>query len=130
MLTLLDSTFAMGSDMFNLEARPAVAVADLATAGFGDTARWRSRFAAGAMRTWAAKGTVWVTTRVLASRPEPAWNWVEGDDRRVSWQAIHDFYGQFEWGTRLGTGDGFIELRDTPQNRRILSEVQLKEGAR
>jgi hypothetical protein len=81
---------------------------------------WRMDFACGALSAWDRDGEVWVTRRVLSERPARAWLWVEGDDRRWSWAAIHGFFQDFDSGKSRGGDDGFFLLGNTPENRGIL----------
>ncbi|HSR08028.1 MAG TPA: hypothetical protein VLM42_12820, partial [Bryobacteraceae bacterium] len=46
---------------------------------------WRQEFATRALGAWAQSGDVWLTNRVLAPRPKPAWAWAEGLQGSVPW---------------------------------------------
>lgn len=48
---------------------------------------WRDEFAARVLQTCSAGGEVWVSKQMWQEWPFPEWNWVEGDDQRISWSA-------------------------------------------
>jgi hypothetical protein len=83
-------------------------------------ARWREEFALVALAAWGESRSLWITKRVFAARPEPEWNWVEGDDPRVSWSDIHHFFAQLEMGDSAGGDDGFIALPPSYKNAQLL----------
>jgi hypothetical protein len=82
---------------------------------------WRESFASEAQSAWASGGDVWLSNRLLAETPKAEWNWVEGDDPRVSWKDLHQFFSQFETGQAIGGEDGFRLLLPSPENRRALT---------
>ncbi len=84
---------------------------------------WQKEFALGALESWAGGGEVWMAQRALATRPLGEWNWVEGDDRRVSWQAVHDLISQFEVKASTGDEDSFALLLRTPKNESLLKHL-------
>lgn len=69
---------------------------------------WRSDFACTVVSTWERGGDVWVTRRILADRPARSWLWVEGDDRRLTWNALHGFFSGVKKGPEKGGPDGFF----------------------
>ena len=78
--------------------------------------RWRQEFADHALKTWSENGNVWVSTRLLSTKPAASWNWVEGDDPRVRWDDLHGFFAQLQTcGTATG-GDGFVKLSQSEAN--------------
>jgi hypothetical protein len=81
------------------------------------TPQWRESFSKRALDVWDAGGRVWVSRRVLSPTPAADWDWVEGDDRRVSWSDFPGFFAPFELGATRGGADGFVELLPTPTNR-------------
>ena len=66
---------------------------------------------------------MWLPMRFLRAQPMPEWNWVEGDDKRVSWTDLPTFFSQFETGAAVGGEDGFLLLLDSPKDREILSSL-------
>ena len=91
--------------------------------GTTQATRWRQIFAGKTLALWAKGGDVWITTRVLHERPLPAWNWVEGDDPRVSWIDIHAFFSRLDTGRSIGGEDGFVLIAPTKRNQRLLNEI-------
>lgn len=85
--------------------------------------RWREDFAAKAEETWNEEGDVWVSRRVLSPRPRSEWNWVEGDDKNVSWSDVYNFFSQLEMGQAVGGEDGFALLPPSDKNRAVLRSV-------
>jgi len=81
---------------------------------------WRQMLAAQAQQAWQSGGEVWVSRRLLAPRPESAWNWVEGDDKRISWTNLSAFFAQLEMGQSSGGNDGFLLLPPSPKNQALL----------
>lgn len=84
---------------------------------------WRQDFARKALGVWEAGGDIWLSKRFFAERPRPEWNWVEGDDRRVSWRDIAPFFSVMEMGQAVGGEDGFVLLLPSPANKQILETV-------
>lgn len=79
-------------------------------------ARWRSEFAAAALDAWRQGGEVWVSKRLWAAKPFPEWDWVEGDDSRVSWRDVPEFFTPIEIAEELGGPDGFFRLLRAESN--------------
>lgn len=86
-------------------------------------ATWQQDFSKRALGTWRRGGTVWLPTRLFQARPRPDWGWVEGDDRRVSWNSVTSFFAHFDTGPAVGNNDGFAELQDSVTNRDILTRL-------
>lgn len=116
-----DSLFGLeyGAPFEPINRRPLPPVATITPLG-PRVPFWRRDFACGALSVWDGGGEVWVTRRVLSERPVRAWLWVEGDDRRWSWAAIHGFFRDFAAGESRGGDDGFFLLGNTAENRRLL----------
>jgi hypothetical protein len=89
---------------------------------------WRQDFAAKAEETWSQGGDVWVSMRVLSRRPLSEWNWVEGDDKSVTWPDINDFFSGLEFGQSVGGEDGFALLLPSEKNRTILAAQSDREN--
>jgi hypothetical protein len=79
---------------------------------------WRSDFACAALATWRRGGEVWVAKRVLHETPERSWLWVEGDDPRLSWTQIHQFFVRVERAGEDGGADGFFRVSSEAAARR------------
>jgi hypothetical protein len=84
---------------------------------------WREEFAQEALGAWAAGGDVWVSRRVWLQTPRPEWNWVEGDDPRVTWEEIPRFFVPLETDQATGGADDFVRLKHNPANTTILAAV-------
>jgi hypothetical protein len=81
---------------------------------------WRQEFATQALAAWAQSGDVWVTKRILASRPQPAWSWAEGLQGSVPWTDFPTFFSRFELAQDIGGEDGFVRLAPSQANREAL----------
>jgi len=84
---------------------------------------WQIDFASTTLRTWDHSGEVWVTNRVLSQRPRRNWAWVEGDDKRITWKAIYEFFQGLDHSDTKGGVDGFFQIPNTPKNRSALLAV-------
>ena len=87
------------------------------------TTRWREEFVAKVQETWAKGGDIWLSRRLFSAKPEAAWNWVEGDDPRVSWNDLYKFFSQFETGVLAGGADGFVLLERSEKNAKLLNST-------
>ena len=87
-----------------------------------DAPQWRKVFAAQAQSAWNEGGDVWVTSRVLRARPKADWNWVEGDDKRLSWNDVHQFFSQLDLGEPVGGEDGFVLVLPSAKTKLILDQ--------
>jgi len=90
--------------------------------------RWRETFAVQTLSVWKDGGDVWVTKRVKSPIPRSDWNWVEGDDPRVSWTDVHKFFESLEMGETVGGEDGFVLVSRSSENERLLSVLGGKMG--
>jgi hypothetical protein len=90
---------------------------------------WRSDFAERALATWQIGGEVWLPKRVFSSRPNPDWNWVEGDDPRVKWTDLPSFFSRLETGKEVGGEDGFVLVQNSPRNKQILATAFMPTGS-
>jgi hypothetical protein len=84
-------------------------------------ATWREDFAARVLKGWQSGGVVWLPMRFFRDKPDPQWNWAEGDDTRVKWTDLPTFFSQFQIGPVVGGVDGFAPFLDTPANRAMLT---------
>lgn len=84
---------------------------------------WREEFAAHVFRVWEQGGEVWISKRAWSERPEPAWNWVEGDNDRIHWSAIPRFFSVLRTDGDEGGPDGFLRLAPDTGNRAVLSPL-------
>jgi hypothetical protein len=85
-------------------------------------ATWQQRFAKRALATWQGNGEIWISKRLIAERPAPDWEWVEGNNPLIKWQDIKAFFRQFPYDGSLDGQDGFIRLARVPSTEALLSE--------
>ncbi len=83
---------------------------------------WRQSAACRIQQAWDAGGEVWLTTRLVASRPQPEWNWAEYDDTRVRWVDVSTFFTPFEIDDRIGGSDGFVRVAPSAKNKQRVQE--------
>jgi hypothetical protein len=98
-----------------------VPIHDVIEVGNVRVTTWRKDFAARALQTMDSPADVWVSKRLTAQRPEASWRWVEGDDPRVHWKDLPQFFTQFEYDRDSGGPDGFLMLRNSEKNRVCLN---------
>ncbi|HUS09705.1 MAG TPA: hypothetical protein VMZ30_04490 [Pyrinomonadaceae bacterium] len=91
---------------------------------------WKENFAAKVAQAWSAGGDVWISKRLVQPRPRPEWNWVEGDDRRISWAPLAPFFKQFETGDNVGGDDGFLLILRTPANEQNIYRLSSQTTSR
>lgn len=91
--------------------------------GEPEVARWRQDFSTRAQSIWANGGEVWISRRLFVERPRPEWNWVEGDDTRVSWPDLYRYASRLELGQSVGGDDGFVLVVDGERNRKVFEGV-------
>ena len=95
----------------------------LMTPGNESVIDWKPRVARRILSSWESGTPVFVSERLVAESPKPEWDWVDGDDERVRWRDLHDFFRAFTFsGAPAGSvpGDGFLSLEPTPENRAIV----------
>lgn len=93
---------------------------DVIETGSVRTGTWREEFAARALEAWKNGGEVWVSKRLWSDKPLPEWDWVEGDDRRVSWKDLPAFFTPLQIVEESGGSDGFFRLvRSDPNVARL-----------
>ena len=97
-------------------------VGALISPGEPEVARWQQEFSTRAQSVWSTGGDVWISRRLLSPRPRPEWNWVEGDDRRVSWSDLYRYAARLELGQIVGGDDGFSLLAPSERNRQVMNE--------
>ena len=86
---------------------------------------WRRVVAERVETAWKNGGRAWLANRFLADLPDPAWGWVEGDDRRIRWSDFHLFFERLDLGNAFGGTDGFSEILPTERNRLVFDSSQL-----
>jgi hypothetical protein len=96
-------------------------IGSLISPGEPEVAHWQQALDSQVESAWARGGDVWISRRFLSPRPRSDWNWVEGDDPRVSWNDLYRYASKLELGQSVGGDDGFVLLLPTEQNRRYMS---------
>ena len=86
-------------------------------------ARWREEFATKTLQAWDKGGDAWLSSRLLSAKPQPNWNWVEGDDPRVKWDDVYNFFAQLDTGEVAGGPDGFVLLEKSEANEHLLNTM-------
>ena len=84
---------------------------------------WRQELAARTLTVWKHGGDVWVSNRLWSPRPLPSWNWVEGDDRGISWRELPQFFAALNTDAVSGGPDGFRRLARNEANRALLTPL-------
>ena len=84
---------------------------------------WKSDFARLAIAAHSKNEPVWVSKRLLAAQPAPAWGWNEGDDPRISWKDLRPFFGSLDYSSDVGGPDGFLQIANSARNQQLLTEA-------
>lgn len=90
---------------------------------------WRQDFADKVLAYCGRGGDVWLSKRLFTERPQPDWNWAEGDDARISWAHLRPFFSQIETGAQAGGEDGFALLTRGGRNEEFLRRVSQEPRA-
>jgi hypothetical protein len=106
-----------------LNANGGLKINSLVTPGVSQVVNWREDFAGVTIKAWQSGGDVWVSRRVLSSTPAASWDWIEGDDKNVSWNDIHSFFTTIEFGDGVGGDDGFLRVVNSERNVKTLSQL-------
>jgi hypothetical protein len=86
-------------------------------------ATWRRDSACRVLTAWDEGGEVWLSTRLLALRPKPGWDWAEHDDNRVRWVDLPAFFDSLDSDQKVGRDDGFVRVARDPKNDAFLRGV-------
>jgi len=114
-------TLSFPFDLMN--RKQTLPVYDVIENGTVRVATWRQEFARHALQTLKGGESVWISKRLLAERPEPAWKWTEGDDTRISWKGLRPVFLPFYYSEDTGGTDGFLKLANSPENIKILQRL-------
>lgn len=96
----------------------------VAILGTAQVPQWRRDVAGQTLAAWDAGHDVWISKRLRSSYPKSEWNWTEGEDSRIKWIELHDFFAPLETNASAGGDDGFLKLTPTENNRRLLTGEQ------
>ena len=117
-------SFSWNFPLNPINRRTPLRVSSVITPGMEDTPLWREGFASSALSTWEKRqGEIWVSKRLLSSRPQADWNWVEGADPRVHWVELPDYFHQYDYAAEVGGEDGFVLLSHSARNTRLLAAL-------
>lgn len=94
----------------------------VAILGTSQVPRWRRDVAGQIIAAWDAGHDVWISKRLLSSYPKPEWNWTEGEDTRIKWTELPEFFAPLETNASAGGDDGFLKLNRTDNNRNLLAK--------
>jgi hypothetical protein len=101
---------------------------DIIETGSTRVLSWRSEFAESVLNRWARSHEVWFSELALADRPGSSSDWVEGDDKRIRWAELPDFFRKLESDAQVGRGrNGFLRVVPSAANRAFLASVA-REG--
>lgn len=85
-------------------------VFEVFTPGVLSSSSWRSRVDEQIASNQASGTAVYVSSRLLAERPAVEWDWIEGDDPRVTWLALHQHFARLEYEAPRSPGEEFLLL--------------------
>ncbi|MBV9868597.1 MAG: hypothetical protein JO316_24850 [Abitibacteriaceae bacterium] len=91
-------------------------------------AQWRGNFAVSVLAVWQRGGNIWISKRLLTPRPRPEWNWVEGNDKEVSWKDLYFFFSRLDKSEAVGGADGFVLVPASPHNQQLLRPLAHVKG--
>ena len=93
----------------------------IAILGTAQVPRWRTDFARQTLTAWDQKQDVWISKRFFSRYPKSEWNWTEGEDKRITWAELNEFFAPLETNTSVDGEDGFLRLSLTENNKRLLA---------
>jgi len=96
--------------------------------GSANSPRWRENFAARGLKSWQENGDIWISKRLLASRPWSEWGWVESDDPYLKWRDIATFFAGYTFDGDVGGTDGFLRIARAPTNQKLLAAMVRPPG--
>jgi hypothetical protein len=99
---------------------PVYDVIALATSGVRE---WRQHFARRVVQAFEQHQSVWVSKRLLAAEPHPAWGWNEGDDPDISWRQLRPFFRCLDYSADVGGADGFLQVAESGQNNAFFNQI-------
>lgn len=117
------STYVQKLPFSPLNRRGALPLFHVIAPGTSRVLRWRQDVACRVLQAWDAGGEIWVSDRLVASRPKPDWNWAEYDDSRVHWADLPAFFTRMETDSHIGSTDGFSRVANTARNRTDLHDT-------
>ncbi len=95
----------------------------LLTPGTSSVPVWRQDFSSLALSVWDSRADVWVSKNLLGPQPTADMAWVEGDDKRISWQDIYQVFSELEINPSVASPDGFALLSASSKNHNFLNRL-------
>ena len=111
-----------GAGRLQFEQQTNFHVDPVAILGTAQVPQWKSDFARTTLMAWNQQNDVWVAKRFLSSAPRAEWNWTEGEDTRITWTEMRDFFARFEVDDQVGGDDGFVRLSPSDFNKWLLNQ--------
>ena len=100
-----------------------VRIDPVAVLGTAQVPWWREEFAKETLAVWESKSNIWISKRLISRSPRSEWNWTEGEDMRIAWEDLYEFFSGLEVSTSVGGDDGFVLVTPSPKNISILFNV-------
>jgi len=85
---------------------------------------WRENIASLILSIWANGGDVWASTCLFDSRPQLTCGWVEGEDQRVPWSDVYQFFAHLQTDERLS--GKFVLVLPSSTNREFSSVLSAR----
>ena len=111
-----------GAGRLQFEQQTDFHVDPVAILGTVQVPEWKSDFARTTLATWDQHNDVWIAKRFLSRVPRAEWNWTEGEDTRITWAEMYDFFSRLETNTQVGGEDGFVRLNPSENNKSMLRQ--------
>ena len=111
-----------GAGRLQFEQQTAFHVDPVAILGTVQVPQWKGDFARATLDTWSGQNDVWIAKRFLSRTPRAEWNWTEGEDARITWAEMYDFFSRLETNAQVGGDDGFVRLSPAENNKVLLSQ--------
>ena len=92
----------------------------VAILGTAQVPQWRRDVASQILAAWDAGHDVWISKRLLSRYPKSEWNWTEGEDSRMKWIELPEFFAPLETNAAAGGDDGFLKMSPNARNRDLL----------
>ena len=95
----------------------------VAATGTVRTPKWRGILANQLLTGWVSGRTIYFSKDLIAAQPNPQSEWVEGEDKAVSWAGLRSVTGQFDLGPCYGGPDGFCVVSPSDHNKQVAASI-------
>lgn len=109
-----------GAGRLQFEQQTDFHVDPIAILGTVQVPQWKSDVARTTLTAWDQQNDVWIAKRFLSRTPRAEWNWTEGEDTRITWAEMYDFFLHLETNKQVGGDDGFVRLSPSESNKLLL----------